>query len=146
MALIQVDTLNDAQTEALWQLYQNEWWTNMRNLLDTLEMLKHTGIIIAFVDDESGELAAFCRILTDYVYKAVVLDVIVKAEYRKQGLGAGLMDAAVNHPGLSQVETIDLWCLDEMVPFYERWGFIDQAGKVRLMRKHHKDGTENDIG
>lgn len=141
MAIIQVDHLNSAQSEDLWLLYQNEWWTNKRNLKNTLEMLKHTDVIIAFVNDENDELTAFCRVLTDYLFKAVVLDVIVKPKYRKQGLGAKLMDAVVNHPKLRQVETVDLWCLDEMVPFYERWGFQDQLGKVNFMRKYPKNDT-----
>lgn len=145
MALIQVDTLTGAQTEALWRMYQNEWWTNKRNLQDIKEMLKHTDIIIAFVNDENGELAAFCRIVTDYVYKAVLLDVIVEPKFRKQGIGARLMDAVVIHPKLMHVETVDLWCLDAMAPFYERWQFEDQIGKIRFMRKTHKKDTESNM-
>jgi|GEM_PF-7017073 len=36
------------------------------------------------------------------------------------GLGAKLLDAVINHPQLSAVENIALYCLPEMIPFYER--------------------------
>lgn len=36
---------------------------------------------------------AFARILTDYVYKALILDVIVEPAYRGRGLGRLLMES-----------------------------------------------------
>lgn len=133
----QIETLNETQIFELWKLYQNEWWTNTRTLEDTQTMLNHTDINIALLENESGKMAAYCRLLTDYIYKAVLMDVIVAPEYRKAGLGTQLMNAAVNHPKLAKVSTIDLWCLEEMIPFYERWQFTNQLDKVRFMRRQH---------
>ena len=66
---------------------------------------------------ESDELVAF---LTDYVYKALVLNVIVAEAYRGSGLGARLMDAVMGHPRLRDVRHFELYCLPELTPFYER--------------------------
>ncbi|MBV9386604.1 MAG: hypothetical protein JOZ78_09275 [Chroococcidiopsidaceae cyanobacterium CP_BM_ER_R8_30] len=43
------------------------------------------------------------------------------------------MDAVTNHPKLCLVEQIALYCLPEMIPFYERWGFTADTGGILLM-------------
>jgi predicted GNAT family N-acyltransferase len=80
-------------------------------------------------------LVGFARVLTDFVYEALVLDVIVAEDLRGTGLGAALMNAIVNHPRLALVRTIELACQPELVSFYERWGFTDKVGRSRLMRR-----------
>lgn len=46
-----------------------------------------------------------------------------------------MMNEIINHPTLSRVEQYELYCLDEMVPFYEKWGFSDGLADLRLMRR-----------
>src|SRR4029078_11562124 len=75
------------------------------------------------------------RVLTDFVYEALILDVIVDEDLRGTGLGAALMDAIVNHPRLASVRTFELACQPELVAFYSRWGFTDKVGRSRLMRR-----------
>ena len=77
-------------------------------------------------------MIGFTRVLTDFVYRATIYDVIVKPTHRKIGLGTRLIDAVVNHPKLASVEQIALYCLPEMIPFYERWDFTANIG-VQLM-------------
>jgi len=130
-----IDHLTDAQIEELHVLYQSEWWTKGRQLDDVRRMLQHTDIIIAFCESDTKKLVAFTRILTDYAYKALVFDVIVAAPYRNAGLGRRLMDAIVNHPALKAVRHIELYCLPELVPFYQQWGFRTELGELRFMRR-----------
>jgi len=73
-------------------------------------------------------------VLTDFAIKALIFDVIVDSEYRGQGLGKRLLDAVVAHPALQTVQHLELYCLPELVPFYERCGFSDSLGGLRLMR------------
>ncbi len=77
-----VDRLNENQTRDLWQFYQEEWWTRGRRLEDIENMLGHSDLIFALVEEASDRLAGFSRVLTDYVYKALVLDVIVGRDFR----------------------------------------------------------------
>lgn len=121
----QVDTLTASQIEDLVWLYQQEWWTKGRTLFDVQLMLQHCGIVIAFCEPETDRLVAFTRILTDYVYKALIFDVIADMEYRGQGLGKVLMDAVINHPRLENVQSLELYCAEEMIPFYLKWGFTE---------------------
>jgi GNAT superfamily N-acetyltransferase len=129
-----IECLNDDQIEDLYRLYQTEWWSKGRKKADIERMLKHSDLIVAFCEPDSKRLIAFSRILTDYVYRATIFDVIVEASYRGDGLGRILIDTIVNHPDLESVEGLYLYCLPEMIPFYKKWGFTDDVGQ-RLMKK-----------
>lgn len=127
-----VDTLSESQIEDLHRLYQNEWWTKGRTLEDVRRMLDGSPVIVASADPETGHLIAFARVITDGVYKALILDVIVDESARKTGLGKALMDAITSHPALASVEHFELYCRPELIPFYERWGFKEPD--IRFLR------------
>jgi GNAT superfamily N-acetyltransferase len=129
-----VETLTESQVSDLMDLYKNEFWSDKRTRQDVEKMLASTDVIIGLVD-ECDRLIAFTRVITDFVYRAMVFDVIVKPAHRKMGLGAKLMDALVNHPELQAVETFALTCLPNMIPFYKRWGFTDDVGDSKFMRR-----------
>ena len=130
-----VNQLDETQISELVELYKNEFWSHKRTEEGVVKMLAASDIIIALVNEEK-ELIAFCRILTDFVYRGVLYDVIVKSSYRKVGFGAKLLDEVVNHPQLKEVENIALFCLPEMIPFYERWGFSNDVVKLELMYRY----------
>lgn len=136
------DRLTDAQVGELCALYQNEWWTQERELSDVRRMLDHTDVVVALRETSTGKLAAFARVLTDGVYKALIFDVIVAACYRGQGLGAILMKAIVEHPRLQGVRHLELYCLPELVPFYQKWGFTAELGQLRFMRRAKQEQAE----
>ncbi len=135
MSFEKIDHLTDAQMEELHALYQAEWWTKGRKLEEVRRMLEHSDITIAFCEADTKNLVAFTRILTDYVYKALVFDVIVAAPYRSAGLGRHLVHAVINHPRLQSVQHIELYCLPELIPFYQKWGFTTEIGELRFMRR-----------
>jgi predicted GNAT family N-acyltransferase len=135
MGLKQVDRLDDGQVAQLHALFQEEWWTRGRTLDDVRRMVERTQVVLGFVDDADGDLVAFARAITDDVYKALVLDVIVRADRRGTGLGARLMDEMLHHPRLAEVQHVELYCRPELVPFYERWGFTTGLGELRFMRR-----------
>ncbi|WP_341735947.1 MAG: GNAT family N-acetyltransferase [Microcoleus sp.] len=129
-----VETLTSSQVSDLMELYKNEFWCDKRTREDVVKMLAATDVIIGFVD-EGDRLIAFTRVITDFVYIGTVFDVIVHPTHRKMGLGLKLMDAVVNHPKLQAVERLGLYCLPKMIPFYERWGFSDDVGGVKFLRR-----------
>ena len=96
-------------------------------------MLAECDLLFAFADGETGELVGFARVLTDFVYRAYLFDVIVKASHRGRGVGEALMEAVVRHPRLQNVDTLELWCRPELVPFYEKWGFGTDLGELKVM-------------
>lgn len=128
-------SLEERHLQELHALYQGEWWTCGRSLHDVKRMVEHSDIVFAICSETEDRLVAFARVLTDRVFKAAVFDVIVAPERRKEGLGRRLMDRIVQHPDLEQVRHMELYCLPEMVPFYERWGFSTDVSGVCLMRR-----------
>jgi GNAT superfamily N-acetyltransferase len=96
-------------------------------------MLAGTDLVLALIDRATDRLVGFTRALTDWRYRAYVYDVIVAPDWQGRGLGRVLMDATMER--LAGVESIELTCKPEMIPFYRRWGFSDELGGSLLMRR-----------
>jgi len=131
-----VHQLSSSQVDDLVALYANEFWCNRRTRDDVLRMLRHTDLLVGVVDD-SNRLVGFCRVLTDFVYRATLYDVIVHPARRGEGLGRLVLDAMMSHPRLRGVESTDLNCRPEMRAFYERWGFSGELKDTIRMRRRH---------
>jgi len=134
MELQAYDSLTEGQIADLVLLYQSEWWTQSRQEAEIRQMLKNCDVIVGISDVAAGTLVGFARVLTDYVYKALIFDVIVAPACRSHGVGRLLMDAVVNHPSLRCVKHLELHCLPELKPFYEQWGFTTDVANLHLMR------------
>jgi predicted GNAT family N-acyltransferase len=126
--------LTDTQIAQLHELYQQEWWSKGRTSSDVHKVLLNSDYTFGICESHSQKLVAFARVLTDRTYRALVFDVIVAEDYRDQGLGSLLIEQVVSHPELSKVECIQLFCLAEMIPFYQKFGFI-QSEQSLLVRQ-----------
>ena len=91
--------------------------------------------LVVTVTGDGGRLAGFARVLTDFAYVALILDVVVAEAARGTGVGATLMNAVVGHPRIAGVRSLELVCQPELEPFYARWGFTARVGSSRLMRR-----------
>src|SRR6266540_1445571 len=98
-------------------------------------MLSRTPVQVGLVDANTNQLVAFCRALSDGVFQATILDVIVHSSRRGEGLGERLMNEVLSVPEIARAANIELVCQPDLVPFYERWGFTDEVGGSRLMRR-----------
>ena len=114
-------------------MYDHAWWAAHRDAAGVEQMLAGTDLVLALIDRAADRLVGFARVLTDWRYRAYVYDVIVAPEWRDRGLGRVLVDGMLAR--LEGVETIELSCQPEMIPFYRRWGFRDRLGGSLLMRR-----------
>jgi len=130
-----VHELTDEQATNLLDLYATTYWAADRGLGDVYRMLEATDAVVGVADAETGDLLAFGRALTDGTFRAFVEDVIVAEEYRERGLGREVMDALLDHPELQSVESITLGCRDDVVGFYEQWGFKVADEDMYLMNR-----------
>ena len=133
-----IDTLTDEQATQLYELYQHEWWTKGRTLDDVRKMLINSDYIFGICESNSQKLVAFGRAVSDRTYRAIVYDVIVAADYRHQGLGSLLIEQIVSHPEISQLECIQLFCLPEMIPFYQKFGFVQPETSLLVRQSVEK--------
>ncbi len=123
------------QIVQLHTLYQGEWWSAGRTLEDVQAMVEHTDLIFGVVTPESPDLLGFARIITDRVYKAFLFDVIIQPEQRGGGIGTFLVEQILAHPIIARVRHVELYCMPERMPFYERHGFTAMPAELRFMRR-----------
>jgi ribosomal protein S18 acetylase RimI-like enzyme len=116
------------QPEQLLTLFQQAPWAKGRTLDDAREMLRHTDVALCAWDGD--RLVGFGRVLTDFVYRATIWDVIVDETYQKQGIGAEIVQRILHHPRLKKVELF--WLCTRRPGFYEKLGFSskEQTGMV----------------
>jgi ribosomal protein S18 acetylase RimI-like enzyme len=118
----------DLDPAKLVRLYQQAPWAQGRTLQDARELLRHTDIAVTVWN--GALLIGFGRVLTDYVYRATIWDVIVDKAYQGQGIGTDIVQRILNHPRLKKVELF--WLCTSRPAFYEKLGFSskEQTGMV----------------
>lgn len=134
-----VEELNHKQIEQLHRLIQQQWWGGRRSLEDVKLMVENTSLMIGLVALSTGRLVGFCRMLTDFAFRATVYDVMVAEEFQGHGLGKRLMDTLLSHPKLQRVSYIYLACEPHLCAFYERWGFTTYEGRAEWMIKVQRE-------
>jgi ribosomal protein S18 acetylase RimI-like enzyme len=112
----------------LLRLFRQAPWAKDRTLDDAKEMLRHSDVVLCAWDGD--RLVGFGRVLTDFVYRATIWDVIVDRAYQKQGIGTELVQRILHHPRLNKVELF--WLCTRRPGFYEKLGFSskEQTGMV----------------
>jgi len=126
--------LGEKHIHQLHELYRQEWWTSTRTIEETRRAVNGSQITIGLVD-RSDELLGFARVLTDYIFKAVIFDIIVRHDQRGKGFGDKILSLIEKHEKLAEVKHFELYCRPEMSDFYARHGFSTDIGGVRLMRR-----------
>ncbi|MGF1734209.1 GNAT family N-acetyltransferase [Photobacterium satsumensis] len=129
--------INDFSHERVKQvhdLYKQVWWAKDRTLEDTHACVRGSQVCIGILD-EADQLVGFVRVLSDFVFKALIFDVIVCSTYRGTGLGKKLMQQVETHDGLKKIKHFELYCLPEMESYYNSLGFSAEVGGVRLLRR-----------
>jgi ribosomal protein S18 acetylase RimI-like enzyme len=124
----------DIEPAQLVALYRQAPWATTRTQDDTCDMLAHTDVAITAWD--GSRLVGLGRVLTDYVYRASIWDVIVDTDYQGQDIGTHIIQRILDHPDLKRVELF--WLCTRSPGFYEKLGFSskEQTGMVWARSKH----------
>jgi ribosomal protein S18 acetylase RimI-like enzyme len=118
----------DIDLAQLVALYRQAPWASTRTLEDARDMLTHTDVAITAWNGD--RLVGLGRVLTDYVYRASIWDVIVDTAYQGQDIGTQIIQRILGYPDLKRVELF--WLCTRSPGFYEKLGFSskDQTGMV----------------
>ncbi len=104
----------------LQDLYRFTHWGRSRSLEQIEKMLNGTNLCFSVRCDD--RLVAFCRMLTDFVFRGSLWDILVHPDHQGKGLGSRLMEYALNHPAVKNIPIITTYS-SELVPFLEHHGF-----------------------
>ena len=76
----------------------------------------------------------FCRVITDYVVFAYVMDVVIEETHRGKGYSSLLIEAMMNEP---QLQEIKIWRLatSDAHFLYQKFGFKSLAHPEKMMEK-----------
>jgi len=82
----------------------------------------------------NGEQIGFCRVITDYVVFAYVMDVFIDDAHRGKGYASILIDAMMKEPQLQEVKIWRLATSDAHF-LYKKFGFTALAHPEKMMEK-----------
>lgn len=128
-----IEQFDNTQINEIHALMIQEWWCSNRSLEEVKLVISGSSLAIAALDHEQ-RVAAFARVLTDGIFKAVVFDVIVRAENRDNRLGEKLIRKLQQHPSLEHVKSLELYCPDHISGFYTKLGFEISDAKLHCFR------------
>lgn len=123
---IVVEEFNQIQLEELHSLFKNEWWTQKRSLPEIRKLLDNSSVVLGLINNKT--------VISDTLYRAFIFDVIAKEDYRNSGIGTMLMNRILEHPQVKDVERVELYCPDRLIPYYEKFGFSTDVNGSKLMR------------
>ncbi len=83
---------------------------------------------------QNGEQVGFAAVETDFASFAYLTDIFILEEFRGQGLSQWLIETAIAHPDLQDLES---WMLvtDDAGTLYEKFGFKPVAGSPGHMER-----------
>jgi|AntRauTorcE11898_2_1112593.scaffolds.fasta_scaffold30841_2 predicted GNAT family N-acyltransferase len=138
--------LTPADASELTTLYREyDWWAD-RDVEDVCQALESTDVAVGLRNSSGGDdddrLVAAARVVTDFVYYAMVYDVIVAADRRGEGLGDALVSTVVGHAELAELPRLALLARRGLIPYYESVGFevfdqeidVPEGGTEELVR------------
>jgi GNAT superfamily N-acetyltransferase len=110
------------------------YWSPGIRLPEILKGARNSALNLGCYRD--GAQVGYLRVASDRTRFAYIMDVYVDESHRKRGLARAMVDAAMAHPGLSDVY---LWLLAtrDAQPVYAKSGFgpLPEPGNWMIIRK-----------
>ncbi len=80
------------------------------------------------------KVVAFCRLLTDFVFRGSLWDILVHPDHQGKGLGSALLEYVLEHPAVRNIPLLITYTSD-LAPFLAPHGFEYREGAVMLLRR-----------
>lgn len=114
---------------------ENSSWARQRPHAALVRMLLGSCCVVSAW--RGNRLVGFGRATSDGVFRAVLWDVVIAADFQGQGLGRTIVQDLIRNPAVAAAERIYLMTTNSS-GFYERLGF-QQNHKQKLMVLSHND-------
>ncbi len=136
MELYLFSDLNSDHLKSLERMLNKTYWGKDITYSELYTTVSQSTLIFAYKTRED-RLIAFCRVLTDLVAKAFVLDFVVDEEFQAMGIGTRLLKELTQSPELKKVSHIELYCKEDVIPFYAQFGFKKVDKMLKLLVRDH---------
>jgi GNAT superfamily N-acetyltransferase len=107
------------------------YWATGRTIEEVQTTIDSSFCFGIYLDDNQ---IGFCRVITDYVVFAYVMDVFITEEHRGKGYSSILIESMMNEPKLKEVKIWRLATSDAHF-LYEKFGFNALATPEKMMEK-----------
>jgi GNAT superfamily N-acetyltransferase len=107
------------------------YWAAGRTIEEVQKTIDSSFCFGIYLDDEQ---IGFCRVITDYVVFAYVMDVFITEEHRGKGYSSILIKNMMNEPELKEVKIWRLATSDAHF-LYKKFGFNALATPEKMMEK-----------
>lgn len=107
------------------------YWAAGRTLEDVQTTIDSSFCFGIYLNDDQ---IGFCRVITDYVVFAYVMDVFIAKNHRGKGYSSILVNAMMTEPKLQEVKIWRLATSDAHF-LYQKFGFKNLAHPEKMMEK-----------
>jgi GNAT superfamily N-acetyltransferase len=107
------------------------YWAAGRTIEEVQRTIDSSFCFGIYLDEEQ---IGFCRVITDYVVFAYVMDVFITEEHRGKGYSSILIKNMMNEPELKEVKIWRLATSDAHF-LYKKFGFNTLATPEKMMEK-----------
>lgn len=107
------------------------YWAAGRTMEEVQTTIDSSFCFGIYLDDKQ---IGFCRVITDYVVFAYVMDVFIDENHRGKGYSSILINAMMTEPKLQEVKIWRLATSDAHF-LYEKFGFNSLAHPEKMMEK-----------
>jgi N-acetylglutamate synthase-like GNAT family acetyltransferase len=112
----------------------HSFWATGRSQREVSRMLAGSQAVVSAW--QGSQLVGFGRATSDWVFRAVLWDVVVAGKQQGRGLGRRIVEALLQEPALQGVERVYLMTTNS-AGFYEQLGFT-AVDSQRLMLLVHR--------
>ncbi len=123
---------NRVDIDALHAMLSQTYWAKDRSRDAVAKSVENSLSFSVFKGDEQ---IGFVRAITDGITYAVILDMIIREDFRGQGLGKWLVQCIDEHPEIVPLRQV-LWTIDAD-DFYRQGGF-EEMSKLKFMARSWK--------
>ncbi len=106
-------------------------WTKNRTLEDVKRIIHHSDLVVLLKEDDAP--IGFARVLTDFVCRAFIEDVIVLPEYQFCGMGKFIIETVESYLKGYGVSRIEL--STSKTQFWEKCGYVQKYTTTHMIKQ-----------
>ena len=111
-------------------LTKETFWAQNRSQNSIRAMLKNSDVVISIWHKKS--LVGFGRATSDYIYRAVLWDVVIANNFQGAGIGKLLIAALMKSNAIKSVEKVYLMTTNRS-DFYQQMGFVELSKQTLML-------------